>query len=152
MSANAPLIPAFSARQSLAAPIALAALIAIAPQTSSAQSAIAPPQSTAPQAAAWQTAAGGHMEFEVASIRRSEPGTFLRPNMVLNAEDTPVPTGGTFVANFSLLIFIEFAWNLMPTREAGERHGRAFARGGFRPITSSFERNSAAIPRRIKSG
>ena len=117
MSANAPLIPAFSARQSLAAPIALAALIAIAPQTSSAQSAIAPPQSTAPQAAAWQTAAGGHMEFEVASIRRSEPGTFLRPNMVLNAEDTPVPTGGTFVANFSLLIFIEFAWNLMPTRE-----------------------------------
>lgn len=57
------------------------------------------------------------MEFEVASIRRSEPGTFMRPNMVLNAEDTPVPAGGLFVANFSLLIFIEFAWNIMPTRE-----------------------------------
>jgi bla regulator protein blaR1 len=66
---------------------------------------------------AWQTAAGGKMEFEVASIRRSEPGTFLRPNMVLNAEDTPVPAGGLFVANFSLLIFIEFAWKVMPTLE-----------------------------------
>ncbi len=66
---------------------------------------------------AWQTAAGGPMSFEVASIRRSEPGTFLRPNMVLNAEDTPVPAGGLFVANFSLVIFIEFAWNVMPTRE-----------------------------------
>jgi uncharacterized protein (TIGR03435 family) len=56
------------------------------------------------------------LSFEVASIRRSEPGTFLRPNMVLNAEDTPVPAGGHFVADFSLLIFIEFAWNIMPTR------------------------------------
>jgi bla regulator protein blaR1 len=69
------------------------------------------------QVTAWQTAAGGHAEFEVASIHLSEPGTFLRPNMVLNAEDTPVPAGGHFVADFSLLIFIEFAWNLMPTRE-----------------------------------
>ena len=57
------------------------------------------------------------MSFEVASIRRSEPGTSLRPNMVLNAEDTPVPASGHFFADFSLLIFIEFAWNIMPTRE-----------------------------------
>lgn len=66
---------------------------------------------------AWQTAAGGHAEFDVASIRRSEPGTFLRPNMVLNSEDTPVPPGGLFVADFPLQIFIEFAWKIMPSHE-----------------------------------
>jgi uncharacterized protein (TIGR03435 family) len=56
------------------------------------------------------------MEFEVASIHRSEPGTFQRPNIVLNSEDTPVPSGGLFVADFPLLIYIEFAWKIMPTR------------------------------------
>ncbi len=66
---------------------------------------------------AWQIAAGGHAEFEVASIHRSEPGTFLRPNIVLNNEDTPVPPGGEFVADFPLQIFIEFAYKIMPTHE-----------------------------------
>jgi uncharacterized protein (TIGR03435 family) len=66
---------------------------------------------------AWQTAAGGHMEFEVATIRRSEPGTFLQPDMVLNSEDTPGPPGGRFLADFPLEIFIEFAYKIMPTRE-----------------------------------
>jgi uncharacterized protein (TIGR03435 family) len=37
--------------------------------------------------------------------------------MVLNAEDTPVPAGGLFVADFPLLIYIEFAWKIMPTHE-----------------------------------
>ncbi len=74
------------------------------------------PDSSTAQLPAWQVAAGGHMEFEVASIRRSEPDTFQRPNMVLNAEDTPVPAGGLFVADFPLHIYIEFAWKIMPTR------------------------------------
>jgi uncharacterized protein (TIGR03435 family) len=71
----------------------------------------------APQSPAWQVDAGGHAEFDVASIHRSEPGSFLRPNIVLNAEDTPVPPGGLFVADFPLQIFIEFAWKIMPTHE-----------------------------------
>lgn len=65
----------------------------------------------------WQIAAGSHAEFEVASIRLSEPGAFIRPNIVLNAEATPVPSGGLFVADFPLQIFIEFAWKIMPSRE-----------------------------------
>jgi bla regulator protein blaR1 len=78
------------------------------------------PSTAAPQPPAWQTDAGGHAEFDVASIHRSEPGTFLRPNMVLNNEDTPVPPGGLFVADFPLQIFIEFAWKIMPSHEQEE--------------------------------
>ncbi len=74
-------------------------------------------QGSVPQPPAWQTAAGGHMEFEVASIHLSEPGIFLQPNIVLNSEDTPVPAGGQFIADFPLQIFIEFAYKIMPTRE-----------------------------------
>jgi uncharacterized protein (TIGR03435 family) len=76
--------------------------------------------SSAPQPPAWQTAAGAHMEFEVASIRLSEPGNYVRPNMALNSEDTPVQPGGLFVADFPLEIFIEFAYKIMPTREQEE--------------------------------
>jgi len=37
--------------------------------------------------------------------------------MVLNSEDTPIPPGGHFVADFPLEIYIEFAYKIMPTRE-----------------------------------
>ncbi len=66
---------------------------------------------------AWQIAAGTRSEFEVASIRLAKPDTLLRPNLVLNSEDTPVPSGGHFIADFPLEIFIEFAYKIMPTRE-----------------------------------
>jgi uncharacterized protein (TIGR03435 family) len=66
---------------------------------------------------AWQIAAGTKSEFEVASIRLAKPDTFLRPNMVLNSEDTPVPLGGRFIADFPLEIYIEFAYKIMPTHE-----------------------------------
>ena len=68
----------------------------------------------------WQTAAGSHAEFEVASIHFSKPGAFLRPNIVLNGEDTPVPPGGLFIADFPLQVFIEFAWKIMPSHEQEE--------------------------------
>jgi uncharacterized protein (TIGR03435 family) len=66
---------------------------------------------------AWQIAAGTRAEFEVASIKPAKPDTFLRPNMVLNSEDTPVPPGGRFIADFPIEIYIEFAYKIMPTRE-----------------------------------
>jgi hypothetical protein len=53
----------------------------------------------------WQTAAGGKMSFEVASIRLSKPGTFTPPNFALNAEDGFVPTGGIFSADFPLEVY-----------------------------------------------
>jgi hypothetical protein len=36
----------------------------------------------------WQAAAGGKMEFEVASIRIGEPDKFTPPNFALNTDDT----------------------------------------------------------------
>ena len=60
----------------------------------------------------WQTAAGGKMSFEVASIRLSKPGTFMRPSFGLNAEEGFVPAGGIFTADFPLEVYIEFAYKL----------------------------------------
>jgi bla regulator protein blaR1 len=78
------------------------------------------PSANSRTAPAWQVAAGRHMEFEVASIHPAELGTFVYPNIPLNNEDTPVPPGGQFVADFPLLIFIEFAYRIMPTHEQEE--------------------------------
>jgi bla regulator protein blaR1 len=94
-----------------------ACIAAIAASDSSAHAQPKPVAAPASQVPSWQIAAGGHAEFEVASIHRSEPGTFLRPNIVLNNEDTPVPSGGEFVADFPLQIYIEFAYKIMPTHE-----------------------------------
>jgi bla regulator protein blaR1 len=77
-------------------------------------------QAVAPQPPTWQVAAGGHAEFDVASIHPAEPGNYVQPNMTLNSEDTPVPPGGLFVADFPLMIFIEFAYKIMPTHEQEE--------------------------------
>jgi uncharacterized protein (TIGR03435 family) len=68
----------------------------------------------------WQTAAGGKMEFEVASIRIGEPGKFAPPNFALNIDDTSIPPGGRLLADFPLESYIEFAYKIMPTREQTE--------------------------------
>lgn len=60
------------------------------------------------------------MEFEVASVRPGDPGKFMRPNIALNIDDTPVPPGGRFSADFPLLVYIEFAYKIMPTHEQEE--------------------------------
>ena len=66
---------------------------------------------------AWQITAGGHMSFEVASIRLAKPGTFTPPNFALNIDDTSIPPGGRFLADFPLESYIEFAYKIMPARE-----------------------------------
>jgi bla regulator protein blaR1 len=68
----------------------------------------------------WQTAAGGKMEFEVASIRIGDPGKFTPPNFALNIDDTSIPPGGRFSADFPLEVYIEFAYKIMPSREQTE--------------------------------
>jgi Protein of unknown function (DUF3738) len=60
----------------------------------------------------WQTAAGGTMAFEVASIRLSKPGTFTPPSIPLNAEDQAAPTDGVFFADFQLADYIGFAYKV----------------------------------------
>ena len=65
----------------------------------------------------WQKAAGGKMEFEVASIRPAGTGAFVPPNFGLNIDDGPIPPGGLFTADFPLAIYIGFAYKIMPTSE-----------------------------------
>jgi hypothetical protein len=83
----------------------------------SAQSPASPPSQSTPE---WQLAAGGKMEFEVASIKPGEVGKFSPPNIALNIDDTPIPPGGRFTADFTLPVYIEFAYKLMLTREEQE--------------------------------
>jgi bla regulator protein blaR1 len=65
----------------------------------------------------WQRAAGGTMEFEVASIRISKPGTFTPPNFPLSNDDSYAPTGGVFTADFPLEVYLEFAYKFRPSAD-----------------------------------
>jgi bla regulator protein blaR1 len=85
-------------------------------QTSSANSTPTP---------AWQTAAGGHMSFEVASIRLAEPGAQFRSNVNLNMEDEPIAEGGRFSATASLGSYIALAYKFLP---AGVQSEAVFSR------------------------
>jgi bla regulator protein BlaR1 len=62
---------------------------------------------------AWQRALGDKkLAFEFASIRPSEPDTFAPPNFPLSPDDFYTSTGGRFVADFPLTVYIEFAYKL----------------------------------------
>jgi len=61
---------------------------------------------------AWETAAGGKMSFDVATVRVSAPGTFSPPSFPLSADDSFRPTGGEFSADFPLGVYINFAYKL----------------------------------------
>ncbi len=67
---------------------------------------------------AWQTAAGGAMAFEVASVRLN-PGKFTGPSFPLSSDDSFRETGGLFTADFPLSVYIEFAYK---SRSDGEMH------------------------------
>jgi bla regulator protein blaR1 len=69
-------------------------------------------QPPAPQPPAWPTAAGGKMEFEVASIRPAEPCNTRCTNVIFLDEES-VPPGGDYEADFPLPVYIEFAYNIM---------------------------------------
>ena len=57
------------------------------------------------------------LSFEVASIRRAEPGSFKAPNVPLNAGDQYASTGGRYSATTALTNFITFAYKLTLTRD-----------------------------------
>jgi bla regulator protein blaR1 len=64
----------------------------------------------------WEKAAGGRMSFEVASVRLAGSAPFRRPNFALNIDDTSIPPGGRFFADFPLETYIDFAYKIMSTR------------------------------------
>jgi uncharacterized protein (TIGR03435 family) len=83
---------------------------------SQAQSAIGPaPAAKPPPASQWEAAAGNKMEFDVASVRESPPGTFTPPSFPLSRDDSYSPNGGLFSADFPLVVYIEFAYKLWLT-------------------------------------
>ncbi len=63
----------------------------------------------------WQAAAGGRMAFEVASVKPSTG--FTPPTFPLDAGNAFTQTGGRFLATFSLLTFIDFAYKITPTAD-----------------------------------
>jgi uncharacterized protein (TIGR03435 family) len=74
-----------------------------------------PTQSPAPD---WQTAAGGKMEFDVASVKQDTTApspTTVNSNIPLGPQDMFTPTGGLLSAtNFPLLQYVIFAYKLTP--------------------------------------
>jgi bla regulator protein blaR1 len=66
----------------------------------------------------WQTAAGGKMAFEVASVKLSKPDTFFPPSFPLDSGDsfinvqTKEAPNGRFSATFPLSAYISFAYKL----------------------------------------
>ena len=66
---------------------------------------------------AWQSATGGKMQFEVASIRLSKPGTFTPPSFALSADDWFREPNGSFHADFPLAVYINFAYKQWLTGE-----------------------------------
>src|ERR1700722_9085308 len=62
------------------------------------------------QTPAWETAAGGAMSFEVASIKPTK--TFLPPLFPLDPGDAYATTNGRFKAVFPLSIYVHFAYKL----------------------------------------
>lgn len=75
------------------------------------------PESVVPE---WQKAAGGHLEFDVASVKQSEAtsaGSRTMPtsNVPLSPGDAFSPTGGLFQAtHWPLIVYITFAYKLSP--------------------------------------
>ena len=74
-------------------------------------------QSTTLSETAWEKAAGSKMAFEVVSIHLEKPGNFRGPLFALSPDDSYVPTGGRFFADFPLSVYIEFAYKIWLTEE-----------------------------------
>jgi uncharacterized protein (TIGR03435 family) len=86
-------------------------LLAAITLTASAQQ--PPPPAQTPYPPEWQTAAGGSLSFEVASVKQDK--TNVKPSM--NVDPTPfdsfAPTGGLYVAkNVAIAEFVAFAYKL----------------------------------------
>ncbi len=76
--------------------------------------------STQSLASDWQTAAGGKMVFDVASVNQNTTGPAygMNSNFPLGPGDVYAPNGGQFRAtNFSLLAYIEFAYKIDGNQE-----------------------------------
>ncbi|MBB5061393.1 uncharacterized protein (TIGR03435 family) [Granulicella aggregans] len=76
----------------------------------------------------WQKAAGGHSDFDVASVRLDK-GEFRPPTFALSADDWFREPNGRFFADFTIETYLEFAYKLWLTDE--ERHAMLAALPGW---------------------
>jgi hypothetical protein len=68
----------------------------------------------------WQTAAGGRLSFEVASLRLSAPNAPPSENSFqINAQDDFSSTGGFFRSSAHLIMYIIFAYKIVDTSQYG---------------------------------
>lgn len=80
-------------------------------QARAAQMPVSPPAALAPAGVPdWQTAAGGKMEFEVASVRPSAPGTGYESNISLVGDGRW--KGNFFRADAIFMVYISFAYKI----------------------------------------
>jgi bla regulator protein BlaR1 len=86
----------------------------------SAQSSKSDPQVPAAATPAWQTAAGGKQEFEVASVRQSLPNSSIKTNFGLDFFEDTGRLNGLFSARTYLKVYIEFAYKIAEYREQEE--------------------------------
>jgi bla regulator protein BlaR1 len=61
----------------------------------------------------WQTAAGGKMAFEVASVKPTKKPRFPPTTFPLDTGNAK-PAGGRFSATFPMMVFVDFAYKLPP--------------------------------------
>jgi bla regulator protein blaR1 len=106
------------------AAFAAALALPLASTCSRAQSAPAPTLEASQLVPAWQSAAGGHMEFEVAAIHPAAPGASWHSNMDFSVEDLAPPPGGRISATTTLGGLIQFAYKLLLVNK---QHGDLFA-------------------------
>jgi bla regulator protein blaR1 len=66
--------------------------------------------------ASWEQAAGGKMEFEVASVRLDN-GPAGQSNFPFGPDDAHTKTGGLFIGYYTLANYIIFAYKISPTKE-----------------------------------
>jgi bla regulator protein BlaR1 len=95
------------------------AAIAISLESADAQAHSAPPPAsqTSQPIPAWQTAAGGKIEFEVASIHPAASGAHWRQNFDMSVEDSTIPQGGRISAIGALGTYIQFAYKLSVSQD-----------------------------------
>ena len=67
----------------------------------------------------WQKAAGGKMEFDVASVRL-DTGDFKPPSIAMSNDDGSQPRDGLFHADYPLYVDIEFAYKISLAPEQQE--------------------------------
>ena len=71
---------------------------------------------------AWETAAGGKMQFDVASVKPDVSDVAPSSNFVIDSSDAFVPTGGLFSgANWPLFRYVVFAYKLDSLQSAAIR-------------------------------